>query len=58
MVFESEGTERLRKYPFLLRDLLVLCTLSVLVSSLIAEVWRPCDIVGRCDSRLCSFLWR
>jgi len=51
------GSER-RKNSFLLRDLFVLCALSALLLSLLSEVRRPCDSLGRCDSRLCSFLWR
>ena len=55
---KDAGIGMLGKHPFLLRDLFVLCALSALLFSLIAELRRPCAIVGRCESRLCSFLWR
>jgi hypothetical protein len=40
------------------RDCFVLFALGGVLFSLIVEVWRPCAIVGRCDSLVCSFLWR
>jgi hypothetical protein len=43
---------------YLIRDVLVACALGALIFLLVTELRRPRANVGRCDSLVCSFLWR